>query len=214
MLAEHLPILERFALYIDDINNWKRPRGYGDKDISEDAYYYTKNHKFKIVRHEPNPDSLLTIFQVIDYYQLLMDTCISEDYWQYRKNNGACYDDHYEGFNVELWADNTLIEVFGIKNVYLKHYNYDRYRQGFYLPDRGDILKTRDCIKSKEDFQETLEWKICELLFKYDFDPESVYANKDASIILDELNYDYLSAPCNYLKKNKDLLYTSVSVVN
>lgn len=205
--GEHIPILERFALYLDDIDNWKHPQS-TNGDTSENAYYYTRNHKFKIVRNADNDELHRTIFEVIDYYQLLMDTGLGENYWKYRtEGTGACYDDYYFPFSVELWADNTLIEVYDIVSIYLKHYNFDKYRQGFYIPDRACLFKSYDSIKNKKELEKTIEWKICKLLFKFDLYPESVYKNKDASIILDELNYDYLSNPSQYLKKNKALLY-------
>lgn len=205
--GEHLPILERFALYLDDIHNWKHPQS-TNGDTSENSYYYTRNHKFKIVRNAPNDELHRTIYEVIDYYQLLMDTCLSEKYWKYRtEGTGACYDDRYVPFSVELWADNTLIEVYDIVDIYLKHYNFDRYRQGFYIPDRACLFKSYDLIKNQKELEKTIEWKICKLLFEFDLYPESVYKNKDASIILDELNYDYLSNPSRYLKENKTLLF-------
>jgi len=206
--GEHLPILDRFSLYLKDIDSWKHPQSSSASKLSENSYYYTKNHKFKIVRNEPISESHFTIYQVIDYYQLLMDTCLSENYWEARiDGTGMCYDDCYGTFSVELWADNTLIEVYEIVEIYIKHYNYDRYRQDFYIPDRSCILKTSDSIKNKEELQNTIEWKICKLLFEFDLYPESIHNNKDASIILDEVNYSYLSNPKKYLDENKKLLY-------
>lgn len=205
--GEHLPVLERFALYLDDIDNWKHPQS-TNGDTSENAYYYTRNHKFKIVRNVDNEELHRTIFEVIDYYQLLIDTCLGENYWKYRtEGTGACYDDYYSPFSVELWADNTLIEVYDIVSIYLKHYNFDKYKQGFYIPDRACLFKSYNSFKNKEELEKTIEWKICKLLFKFDLYPESVFKNKDASIILNELNYDYLSNPSQYLKKNKALLF-------
>ena len=206
--GEHLPILSRFSNYLDNIKDWKHPHAISGVSISEDSYFYTKNHKFKIVRNEPLNDSHKSIYSVIDYYQLLMDTSIGENYWKYRTDGaGACYDDYYYTFSVELWADNTLIEVYEMVYIYLKHYNYDKYRQGFYIPDRSCILRDKDNIKNQYEYEQTIEWKIAKLLFEFDQYSESVYKNKDASIILDELNYDYLSKPNGYLSKNNEFLF-------
>ena len=41
--GEHLPILDRFSMYLDDIENWKHPHSDYEIAESETAYYYTLN---------------------------------------------------------------------------------------------------------------------------------------------------------------------------
>lgn len=210
--GEHLPILERFALYLDDIDNWKRPQRYDNEKISEDAYYYTKNHKFKIVRQGVDSDEkFIKIEKVKCYRHLCADTGLCEDYWRYRAvPSHSCYDDYYLWFNVELWADNTLIEVSSIMQIYLKYYFSDKhisYKSEFYLPVRQDMSQIYN-LKTKEDIQNSLVWKICKLLYRYDLPSDIPFGDEGCSLILDYLNYDFMKDSMEYSKQNKDWIDT------
>lgn len=208
--GEHLPILERFGLYLDDIENWKRPKRYDNEEISEDAYYYMKNHKFKLIRQKGIYDSLVKLDKADNYAHLVTDTALCEDYWVYRdRPNHSCYDDMCSWFNMELWADNTLIEVFNILELYIKYYFSDKgisNKQTFYLPSIEDMKYIYEC-KTKNDIQKSLVWKICKLIYRCDLPPDIFFVEEDSSIILDYLNYDYLINLGSYIEKNKNWIY-------
>lgn len=208
--GEHLPILERFGLYLDDIENWKRPKRYDNEEISEDAYYYTKNHKFKLIRQKGICDNLVKLDKADNYAQLVTDTALCEDYWKYRdKPNHSCYDDMCSWFNIELWADNTLIDVFNILELYIKYYFSDKgisNKQTFYIPSREDINYIYE-FKTKNDIQKSLVWKICKLIYRCNLPPDTPFIEEDYSIILDYLNYDYLANLGSYIEKNESWIY-------
>lgn len=210
--GEHLPILERFSMHLEDIENWKRPKRSLNHRVSEDAYYFTKNHKFKIVRQDSIENNLKSVLKVIDYGQLLFDTSLNQDYWDYRINGGACYDDCYETFNVELWADNTLIEVIEVTQIYLKYYLYDKglsKTQSFYIPSTESLLNLPQC-ESKEDIKKSLAWKICQLIQYEEIKKYGDVTLKETECILDLLNYEYLSSNHFYITANKETLFKTV----
>lgn len=200
--GEELPIIDRFKLYLDDIENWKHPKFYSNDDsISIDNYYYLKNHKFKLVRQDYG-ENIRYIKNENNYWGLLYDTGISQNYWNYKENQHDCYDDFYCWFNVELWADNTLIDVVTILHFFIKYYFCDNgipAMQNFYIPLCEDMRK-RYHLKTKEDIKQSLAWKICKILYKYEidfhYDDESQY-----EVILDMLNYEYFENMGKYLDK-------------
>ncbi len=211
--GEHLPVLDRFSLFLDDIQNWKRPRRYDNEEISEDAFYYVKNHKYKIVLQPFDYDKLIKLEDATNYAQLLSDTALGLEYWNYRnKPNHSCYDDYYHWFNIELWADNTLIEVFSIMKIFIKYFfrdnNYSE-KQTFYLPTMEDVRRIYN-IKTKCDIEASFVWKLCKLLFLSELGDNSPLLLEDASIILDALNYDYLQNTWDYINQNKDWIYNSI----
>ncbi len=204
--GEHLPILDRFSMYLDDTENWKRPKKYYSQEVSEDACYYLNNHKFKIVLRDTNYNEINFIKNAIDYWDLVTNTALNEDYWEHR---GSAYDDNYKCLNVELWADNTLIEVRTIIDLYLKYYMHDKQitdKQSFYLPTIDDLFK-----KTKQEIMQSLEWKVCKLLFVSELEKNSNYSITDASKILDILNYEYLANSAKYLKQNENWVFTKNS---
>lgn len=211
--GEHLPILEKFSMYLDDVQNWKRPRRYEDEEITEDAFYYIKNHKFKIVIQNFSYEKMQTLKNAIDYAELLDNTALYVQYWNYRnKPFHSCYDDYLYRFNVELWADNTLIEVFSLIHIFIKYFFNDENiteKQTFYLPLIEDIRRIHN-IKTKKDIENSLVWKLCKLIFISELPEDTTFSIYDASIILDALNYDYLEDPWGYKKRNENWIYQPV----
>ena len=210
--GEHLPIIDRFSMYLDDIENWKRPKRSLNHQVSEDAYYFTKNHKFKIVRQDSQENNLKSVLKAIDYGQLLFDTGLNKSYWDYRMNGGACYDDCYETFNVELWADNTLIEVIEVTQIYLKYYLHDKglsKTQSFYIPSTESLLNLPQC-KNSEDIKNSLAWKLCQIIQYEEIKKSNDVTLKETECILDMLNYDYLSNKHFYIIANKKTLFKAV----
>lgn len=204
--GEHLPILDRFSMYLDDIENWKRPKRYYSQEVSEDACYYLNNHKFKIVLRDTNYNEINFIKNAIDYWDLVTNTALNEDYWEHR---GSAYDDNYKCFNVELWADNTLIDVRYITSIYLKYYLHDKHitdKRSFFVPSIEYLHE-----KTKKQIEQTVEWKVCKLLFVSELEKNSNYSVTDASKILDILNYEYLANSAKYLKQNENWVFTKNS---
>lgn len=208
--GEHLPILERFSMYLDDIHNWKHPKSEYEIAESETAYYYSLNHKFKIVRSNRDLDKTISLSLANSYDELLTDTCIGVDYWNYRNTQNYCYDDCINLFNVELWADNTLIEVFNITGMFIKHFNYDRYNGSYYVPNRMHLIESDITINNSSDIEKLLVWKICKLLFHFNLYDGCNLVTDDASRILEILNYNYLQNPSEYRKQNEDWLYQPI----
>lgn len=210
--GEHLPILDRFSMYLDDIENWKHPKSEYEIAESETAYYYSLNHKFKIVRSNEEFDKTIPLSTANTYDELLTDTCLNEAYWNYKNSQNYCYDDCINLFNVELWADNTLIEVFNITGMFIKHFNNDRYYATFYVPNRLHLLESNQQINSSSDIENLLVWKICKLLFHFNLYKGCRFATEDASRILEILNYNYLQNPSEYRKQNEDWLYQPIKI--
>lgn len=208
--GEHLPILDRFSMYLNDIENWKRPKRYNNETLSEDACYYTKNHKFKIILQDLSCNEIVKTENSFNYADLVANTALPKSYWDYlNKPINSCYDDYYYWFNVELWADNTLIEVYSLTVIFLKYYLQDNKLseiQTFYLPTIEDIRRIHN-IRTKKDIEKSLVWKICKLLFVLEHHLNN-YNFNDASVILDILNYDYLKNPLEYKQQNKDWIYS------
>lgn len=198
--GENLPILERFSLYLDDSLNWKRPKAYTNEVLSEDNYYYLNNHKFKLVRFEPT-EKRCNINELSTYNQLLHDTGLYEEYWQFCKINNLTYDDFYSWFNVELWADNTLIDVVRVLELHIRYYFQEKRvytNSTFYLPMCEDMVKLYK-ITNRDMLENSLAWKVCKILHKYDIEePDTLY---NYNYILDVLNYEYLNNPSEYMEK-------------
>lgn len=210
--GEHLPILDRFSMYLDDIENWKHPKIEYEIAESETAYYYTLNHKYKIVRSDREFDKTISLSIANTYDELLTDTCLNEAYWNYKNTQNYCYDDCINLFNVELWADNTLIEVFNITGMFIKHFNYDRYYGSYYVPNRMHLIESDITINNSSDIEKLLVWKICKLLFYFNLYDGCNLVTDDASRILEILNYDYLQKPSEYRKRNEDWLYQPIKI--
>lgn len=210
--GEHLPILDRFSMYLDDIENWKHPKSEYEIAESETAYYYTLNHKYKIVRSDREFDKTISLSIANTYDELLTDTCLNEAYWNYKNTQNYCYDDCINLFNVELWADNTLIEVFNITGMFIKHFNYDRYYGSYYVPNRMHLIESDITINNSSDIEKLLVWKICKLLVYFNLYDGCNLVTDDASRILEILNYDYLQKPSEYRKRNEDWLYQPIKI--
>lgn len=210
--GEHLPILDRFSMYLDDIENWKHPKSEYEIAESETAYYYTLNHKYKIVRSDREFDKTISLSIANTYDELLTDNCLNEAYWNYKNTQNYCYDDCINLFNVELWADNTLIEVFNITGMFIKHFNYDRYYGSYYVPNRMHLIESDITINNSSDIEKLLVWKICKLLFYFNLYDGCNLVTDDASRILEILNYDYLQKPSEYRKRNEDWLYQPIKI--
>ena len=121
--GDNLDIIEKFKTYILDTENWK---------VSGNNYYYKKNHNFKMVR--VNNDENIRRLNSESYIEALRDTFISKDYWDHRDMNSA--DDYFTWFDIELYADNTLIKKVHLFEIFAKYYFADKdYKfDTFYLP--------------------------------------------------------------------------------
>lgn len=207
--GENLPILERFKLYLDDVENWKKV-----SIGSQNTYYYTKNHKFKIVCNtDYDFNDVVKTKQVLDYSYLL-DFCICEDYWTYNQKGGPTYDDRFYWLKTELWADNTPIELFDIASVYLKYYIMDVcrttvYLNDFYLPNYSDLvnmLYDRRGVQNdilKQTVFNSIQFKICRMMQNCD----SISAQpQNYGIYLDFINYQDLT-DTNYRTTRKDFIF-------
>jgi len=210
--GEHLPVIDRFSLYLDDVANWKKVT-----IKNETTYYYKKHHTFKIVKLELEDDTShkygRRVKTEMEDYSYALDYGICEDYWRYHQQTGATYDDYCYWLNVELWADNTPIDSFTLSAYYIKYYHIDKYglnnkySQYFYLPVTNDLYNiAHNSIgieEIKTQIAQTIQFKICRMLQCCDRDiPSSNYEK-----YLDFFNYEYLRNQLNYLKNNKDFIY-------
>lgn len=208
--GEHLPILERFAQYLEDINNWKMVRS-----GNQITYYYTKNHTFKIIRTEDFSNSV-TYTNKVPNYAYLLDFSICEDYWKYhQKDGGATYDDSFCWFTAELWADNTILETYDLASIYLKYYFVDRLQgfnllySDFYLPNRFDLLKQKHTSSNitsdelKTLISDSLQFKICHMMQHLDHEVPQAY---EYETYLDCINYEDL-LNTDYRKNNEAFVY-------
>lgn len=207
--GEHLPVLDRFIQYLDDIENWKMVNS-----ENQTTYYYKKNHTFKIMRIE-NFNANIIYTTKVQNYAYLLDFCICEDYWKYHQNNGPTHDDMFYWIKLELWADNTILETFDIAKIYLKYYFSDIYHdsaflyEDFYLPNRDDILKlkhrnadiTPDIFKRL--ISKTIQFKICRLIHHLEHEN---YQECDYDKYLDYINYDDL-LNMDYRKRNEKFVF-------
>lgn len=215
--GENLSILDRFALYLDDIKNWKKTT-----TGSQNTYYYLRNHKFKVVCNTDYDFEKIIRPKKVQDYSYILDFCICEDYWSYHQEGGATYDDHFEWVKVELWSDNTPLEVFDISSIYLKYYLIDKTRirtlpNDFYLPNFQDLMHLLYDLRGapehilKQAISDTLQFKICRMMQTCD----TISAKPEMyEKYLDFLNYedltdtnyretrgDFVFAPNIYLKK-------------
>lgn len=196
--SEHLSAIDRFKMYLDDVEKWK----YTTSD-KINTYYYEDNFRFKIVRKDYGEN--IRYFNKIDSYrEILVDTGICLDYWKQKDQN---YNDHYAWFNVELWAENTLIDTYSIMEFFAKHFfsNNGIYEDTYYLPTR-DYLAMNN-MKSKEVIEPTFIWKICRVLYKNNLSDEIAFEDANCSQILNFLNYEFLQKSSEYIEDNKDWIY-------
>lgn len=172
--GKNLPVLEKFALYLDDVTNWKKT-----STGSQNTCYYLKNHTFKVVCNTDYDFEKIVRPQKAQDYADILDFCICEDYWRYHQEGNATYDDHFSWVKVELWADNTPIEIFDIASIYLKYYIHDKTRNyalpnDFYLPNFQDLMHLlydlRDAPEDimKKAIYHSLQFKICRMMQKCD----------------------------------------------
>lgn len=207
--GEHLSIKDRFEFYLEDIENWKNPLSYENDGIIQCSFYYLKNYNFKIVIKE-NQENYRKIDKATCYLDILRDTGIDEDYWNYRFNpHHFCYDDFYSWFSVELWANNTLISVHNIMKMFIKYYFSEKNittRQTFYLPLAEDIKRLYN-IKTKEEILSSFIWKICRLFYKFDLPEDIPFSDFEASLILNSLNYEYIKDTRNYIQEHEEFIY-------
>ncbi len=198
--GEDLPIQERFTLLIEDTDNWQK---------SGNCYYYSKNSNFRIVC--VNSDENIRYFNKIKcYHEILVDTCISKEYWDFYKWN---YDDFYSWFDVELYANNTLINTTSIMEFFSKHFfPYKNLKHlTYFLPPRDNLKINYRQMEVKKDIIDTFEWKICKILFKCNLPADIKYHSKDAEEILDNLNYEFLQKGYPYIEENKVWIYNNPS---
>ncbi|MCL2749064.1 MAG: ATP-binding protein [Alphaproteobacteria bacterium] len=211
--GEHMPTNERFALYLDDLCGWERPKTSGvfsHDNLSEDAYYYTKNHKFKIVRGEVDDNCryMQRREHVRCYEWLVGDTGLCKDYWDFRIRNHTCYDDFYEWFDVELVADGTIVDVLQIMKIHFKYYFFDNrinLPSDFYLPPKQYLAASG--LRTKEQVKNSFIWKICKMLTHKDISryvPDSHYDDLDN--LLDYINWDYIQDVCLYRDANQEYM--------
>lgn len=205
--GEHLPVLERFVQYLEDVANWKRV-----KSGNQSTYYYTKNHTFKIVRVEDLEDQVVRASNFPNYAYLL-DFAICEEYWKYHQREGSTYDDVFYWIKAELWADNTILEVFDLASIYLKYFfidelrGYNRLYSDFYLPNRYDMLKLREDSMHPDALKlaisKSIQFKICRMMAHLDHEVSMSYCYDK---YLDFINYKDL-LDLNYRMSNKEFVY-------
>ena len=196
--GEHLPPLERFKMYLENTNGWRLSQ---NNDLKN--YYYNDNYKFKIKRIE-NENNIRFLSKINCYHEVLVDVGWGVDYWNHHK---WAYDDFYTWFNIELWADETLIDTLTIMQVFAKHYFADKghFVDTFYIPTR-DYLGISN-IKTKNDILNSYIWKICKILYRCELQSDDVFDNEEPSLILDYLNYDFIKNPSKYIDDNKNWIY-------
>lgn len=194
--GEDLSIEERYSLYLDDTENWIK---------TANNYYYSKNHNFKIVC-KYSEENTRYFNKVEDYHQILVDTCISKDYWD---NKSLNYDDYYLWYDVELYANNTLIKTTTIMEFFAKYFFADKglKHDTYYIPLRDNLKIHYDPMKTKNDILATFEWKLCKIFFKCNNPIELNYDTNAANQILDHLNYEFLEKGYKYIEENKNWIY-------
>ena len=216
--GEHLSVIERFSLYLDDITNWKKV-----VIKNETTYYYTKNHTFKIIKIDLDDDFHKygkSVNTEMENYAYALDYGICEEYWRYRLDSGCTYNDYCYWLDVELWADNTPIDKFSLTAYYIKYYHLDKfgmysgYLQDFYLPSISTLrdityhtAKDRETIK--KEIAKTIQFKICRMLQVYNLNTPGK-TEDDYEKYLDFLNYDEMNDPIEYREKNKEFINKSV----
>ena len=217
--GEHLSVIERFSLYLDDITNWKKV-----VIKNETTYYYTKNHTFKIIKIDLDDDDFhkygKSVNTEMENYAYSLDYGICEEYWRYRLDSGCTYNDYCYWLDVELWADNTPIDKFSLTAYYIKYYHLDKfgmysgYLQDFYLPSISTLrdityhtAKDRETIK--KEIAKTIQFKICRMLQVYNLNTPGK-TEDDYEKYLDFLNYDEMNDPIEYREKNKEFINKSV----
>lgn len=217
--GEHLSASEKFSMYLDDVANWKKVL-----INKETIYYYKKNHTFKVVETELEDDDShkygRSVNTEMEDYSYALDYGICEDYWNYRQKSGSTYDDFCYWLKVQLWADNTPIDIFTLTYFYIKYYFIDKlglnsgYSQNFYLPATDNLSKityntNKDIEKIKKEIANTLQFKICRMIQvcnrSITDDLEDNYEK-----YLDFFNFDYMNKPEAYIDKNKAFIYKKV----
>lgn len=225
---------EKFIEYLNDFENWERTQG------REDTYYYTKDHRFKIIRLPVDDDKHFPIDDMPCYGYLLSDFGISTDYWEYHKRGGT-YEDYANFFDVELFVDNTSVGKYMIAEFYSKYYFLNKnlmkpWYEKFYIPSinvfeeckhpkdkNGRIIYGKN-ITNKETLFDAIAndfvFKICRMLYQREYgqdsDIDSPYRDKyifgsNYEKVLDFLNWDALTSD-SYWKQNAD--YIDEIVIN
>ncbi len=196
--GEDLPIEERYSLYLDDTENWIK---------TAKNYYYSKNHNFKIVCNHLE-ENIRYVNKIECYQEILVDTCISKEYWDFYNLN---YDDYYLWFNVELYANNTLIKTTSIMEFFSKHFFpfKNLKSSAYFLPVRDNIKINYDSMKTKEDILNIFEWKICKIFFQCNNSEVFRCDTQSPSQILDHLNYEFLEKGYKYIEENKNWIYSN-----
>lgn len=228
--GDGLPIFDRFAMYLDDYENWERVQG------REDTYFYKKDHRFKVIRSPVDEDKHFPVDDMPCYGYLLNDFGISTDYWDFHKSSAMTYEDSAELFDVELFADNTSIGKYMITNFYCKDYFHRGNRMSpfgdkIYIPtmndlmdskyqkdENGEIDYTMPNITDKETLINSIAsgfvFKICRMLYRkdyrYDSDVDTPYRNRyifgyNYERVLDYLNLDNL-IDSKYSEKNSEYI--------
>lgn len=194
--GDNLDINEKFEMYLDDVENWQK---------TGNNYYYLKDSNFKIVRIDS--DENIRYFNKIQcYHEIVVDTCISKEYWDFNSLN---YDDYYQWFDVNLYANNTLIKTTQIMEFFSKHFfPYKSLKScTYFLPTRDGLKINYKPMKIKNDILNTFEWKLCKIFFKCDMPHDIKISNRTAEDILDNLNYEFLEDCTKYTDENKDWIW-------
>jgi|GEM_PF-2502625 len=146
---------------------------------------------------------------------------MGEGHWEYRLNQDSTYEDSYNSFKTELWADNTLIEEIEIMRVHLKYYFVDKKIGNFndiYLP-MWQILHGAILNKYREEnvtltesninrfIKSYLPFKISNMLYQCE-QSLNVVGNNYTNV-LKCLNYDFL-IDLSYINKNRDFVCKKV----
>lgn len=194
--GENLAILDRFKMYLEDVSNWNKVNN---------TLYYNKNHKYKIININNNKN-YKSVKEIKSYLELVRDTYLGRSYFN---NFALSYDDYYSWFDVELWADNTIIKTETIFEIYSKYFFIDNNYSNdkYYVPCIQRLCYDTDNLNSKEKIIKSYAWNICKLLFKNSLSPCKEYSDSKAEEILDLLNYEYMDSPSKYIEANKNWIY-------
>lgn len=197
--GEDLDITEKYERYLNDTENWIK---------SGNSFYYNLNSNFKIVRIN-NEEDIRHFKKASSYREILVDTGISKDYWEHYNENS--YDDYYSWFDVELYANNTLIKKTSLMEIFAKYFFSDKglTNSTFYIPVRDRLAIDYPNVKNKESIINILEWKLCKIFFKGELPEDVKYDSNSAEKILDFINYEFLNKSYNYIVENKDWINNS-----
>ena len=184
-------------IFLRDIDNWYIPRGI------DNQIYYAKDPNFRIECNINNTRYLNNSEDITNYLDLLRDTYLNENIWKMKQKPIDCsIEESYSLGTAVLLYNNTPLESFDIVEIYLKH--IIKGNPILFIP--ANVVEF-DKTNIKNNIQNSKIYKICRLIYKiYNEDMSgNIYGNND--IILDYLNYEYITDVSKYLDNKKELLY-------